>query len=148
MLETAALAKENNLKCVMITNGFINEKPLKELLPYIDAMNIDLKSFNNEFYKEIVGGDIEDVKNSIKIASRSCHVEVTNLIIPGFNDSKEEIREMAEFLSEIDENMVLHISKFFPRHKFSDIPETSEKTLYEMAFEAQKHLKNVVLGNI
>ena len=148
ILEIAENAKKNYLKNVLVTNGFINREPLLDILPFIDAVNIDLKSFNEENYRKIMGGKLDSVKETISECAGKCHLEVTTLIVPGMNDSKEEIKKLAEFLKAVDSNIVLHLSRFFPRYKWSHMQPTDIKLMYELAFEAQKHIKNVTLGNI
>lgn len=148
ILEIAPAAKRKNLKNVMVTNGFISKKPLLQILPFMDAMNIDLKSFNSRVYKNIMGGNLDDVLETIRLSAGSCHLEVTTLIIPGMNDSKEEIKEIALFLNSVDKNILLHLSAFYPRYKWSHLPPSDPKIMYSLAFEAQKYLKNVTLGNM
>ncbi|HHE40050.1 MAG TPA: AmmeMemoRadiSam system radical SAM enzyme, partial [Candidatus Cloacimonetes bacterium] len=94
ILDTAKVLRAHDLKVVLVTNGFINPEPLKQLLPYIDAMNIDLKAFNNDFYKTYCSGRLEPVKNTIGIAAQHTHLEITNLIITDLNDSRSEIEEL------------------------------------------------------
>lgn len=147
VFDCAKLASENGLKNVAVTNGYINEKPLKALLPYIDAFNIDLKSFSPDFYKSI-GGDLEVVKRSIEIASEKSHVEVTTLIIAGENDSEEEIRKLSQWLSSVNPEIPLHISRFFPAYKMKDRNPTPAETIFKLADTARKSLKYVYLGNI
>lgn len=146
VLNSAETAAENGLKNVLVTNGYINEKPLKNLLEYIDAMNIDLKSFSSDFYKKI-GGDLETVKNTIRESAKKCHVEVTTLIIPNENDSPEEMEELARWLSSVDENIPLHITRFFPRYEMSDRGPTPINKIYELAKIARERLKFVYEGN-
>ena len=112
--DTAALIHDVGLRNVVVTNGYINRGPLEELLPRIDAFNIDLKSFSEAFYKRI-GGDLETVKQSIEICAQSSHVEVTTLIIPGLNDSDEEMDALAGWLAGVSPQIPLHITRFFPR---------------------------------
>ncbi|MCL1878617.1 MAG: AmmeMemoRadiSam system radical SAM enzyme [Defluviitaleaceae bacterium] len=134
------------MKNVVVTNGFINPEPLEKLLPYIDAMNIDLKAFTTEFYKKI-GGDLDIVKNTIARAQKSCHVEITTLLIPGENDN--DIEPIAKWLaSEISPDTPLHISRFFPRHKYAHLAPTPVETILRAAEIAKKYLKNVFCGNI
>lgn len=144
--DCAVLAHKHNLKNVFITNGMICEEPLKKILPYIDAMNVDLKGFTQKFY-DLVKGDLETVKNTIKLASKHCHVEVTTLIIPGENDSDKEIDDISKWLSKIDKNIPYHISRFFPIYKMTDKDPTPIKTVYHLAEVARKNLVNVYTGN-
>ena len=114
VMDCARLAKEEGLKNVAVTNGYICEGPLMKLLPFIDAMNIDLKAFTEEFYKK-VRGNIETVKRTIALAAKKCHVEVTTLIIPGENDSEEEMEKLSSWLASINPEIPLHVTRFFPR---------------------------------
>lgn len=145
--DCAFLAREKNLKNVLVTNGYINEGPLLRLLPLIDAMNIDLKSFKPGFYQRI-GGNLEDVKRTIILCAAHCHVEVTTLIIPGENDSEEEMRELAGWLASVDPDIPLHISRFFPCYQMTDKRPTSPRKVYALADIAKKILHYVYVGNI
>ena len=146
--EAAKLAKENGLCNVLVTNGYICREPLEMLLPQIDAMNIDLKSFNSEFYRNTLKGGLEEVKSTILASAKKCHVEITTLVIPGVNDSKEEIGQIASFLSAISPQIPLHLSRFFPRFEWRDKPPTPVETLYELAETARRHLEFVYVGNV
>jgi len=149
VMDTAKLAKEKGLKNVLVTNGYINEKPLKELLPFIDAMNIDLKAFDEKFYKEICKGDLGTVLKTIKIASTSCHIEITNLVIPGFNDTTKHFENLVNWIKEnIGADIPLHFSRYFPHYKMKTSSATPIETL-EQAYEiAKRKLRYVYLGNI
>ena len=131
----------------MVTNGYINEEPLKALLPYIDAMNIDLKYFNDEGYRKI-GGGLETVKRSIEIAQKECHVEVTWLAVPGENDTVEEVEEAAKWLASVNRDIPLHISRFFPMYKVLDKKPTDRELVIKLAETAKKHLTYVYTGNM
>ena len=144
--DTSKYLHQVGLKSVLVTNGTVAEKPLRELLPLIDAMNIDLKAFNSGFY-EWISGDFETVKKTIKIAAESCHVEITTLIIPGANDSVEDMTAEAEWLSSISPDIPLHISRFFPRYRVTDRPPTLVETVYNLVNIAKKYLHNVYAGN-
>ncbi len=146
VMDCSVLAREKGLKNVLVTNGYVCREPLNNLLPYIDAMNIDLKAFNEDFYRKM-SGDLETVKNTIAIAAKSCHVEVTTLVIPGENDSAEEIKSASRWIASIDENIPYHISAFYPRYKYSDKRPTSRKSVYDLVEEAKKYLKYVYPGN-
>ncbi|HHI87549.1 MAG TPA: AmmeMemoRadiSam system radical SAM enzyme [Candidatus Cloacimonetes bacterium] len=147
ILDTAKILKENKLQVVLVTNGFINPKPLREILPLIDAMNIDLKSMNNEFYKRYCSGLLEPVKQTIKTAAPSTHIEITNLIITDLNDSRDEIEELVDFVASVDPEIPLHFSRYFPVYKMNK-PPTQPATL-KMAFDiAKKKLSYVYIGNI
>lgn len=144
--DCSIIARKNNLKNVVVTNGCFNEEPMKELLPYIDALNIDLKGFTQEFYKKI-GGDLETVRRFIKLASNYSHVEITTLVIPGENDSEDEIREISEYIASINPDIPLHISRFFPGYKMNDKKPTEIKHIYHLADIARESLKYVYEGN-
>ncbi len=149
MLETARLTKKNGLKNVVVSNGYVNPDPLKKLLPFIDAFNIDLKAYSEEFYKAQTKGKLEPVLKTLEIiASSHAHLEITNLIIPGLNDDETEFEKMTKWIASVLGNEVpLHLSRYFPQFKM-DLPSTSTKkleTLYELA---KQQLKHVYLGNV
>jgi pyruvate formate lyase activating enzyme len=149
LFETAKLARENGLKNVLVSNGYINPDPLKKLLPYIHAFNIDLKAFTDEFYRKQTKGKLEPVLKTLEIiASSQAHLEITNLVIPGLNDDETEFKKMVKWIAEnLGNEVPLHLSRYFPQHKM-DLPATSiEKleTLYELA---KQHLQYVYLGNV
>lgn len=146
VLETSKLAKENDLDIVLVTNGQINEKYLKELLPYISAWNIDLKSFSEEGYKKL-GGDFITTLRTIELASKSAHVEVTTLIVPGISDDLELMEEEAKFLANLDKEIPLHITRYVPRYKYNE-PATDINILFKMKEIAEKYLSRVKVGNI
>lgn len=147
VLDCAKLARENGLKNVVVTNGCFSLEILEELLPYIDAMNIDLKGFSQDFYHRI-GGDFEKVKNFIKHASKVAHVEVTTLIIPENNDSEEEIRNLSKFISSINSDIPLHLSRFFPNYLMKDTQPTKVQSIYNLSKIAREYLTYVYEGNI
>jgi pyruvate formate lyase activating enzyme len=144
--DCAKAAKAQGLKNIVVTNGYISEEPLMELLPYIDAFNIDLKGFSEEFYHKL-RGDLATVKRTIELAAKVCHVEVTTLIIPGENDSEEEMMELSDWLAGIRPDIPLHISRFFPRWKMQDREATSVQLVYHLANVARRKLKYVHEGN-
>jgi pyruvate formate lyase activating enzyme len=148
MLETAEKAKSAGLKTAMITNGFINPKPLEMLVPYIDAFNVDLKSFEPEFYRKITFSALNPVLENIKyLADNKKHVEITNLVIPDLNDDETEFEQMTAWISEnTGRETPFHISKYFPNYKLTK-PPTSEAKLSRLQKIAQKYLDYVYLGN-
>jgi pyruvate formate lyase activating enzyme len=148
MFDVAVLCKNNGIKTVMVSNGQINKEPLLKLIEYMDAFNIDLKSFNPEFYKKICGGEIETTKQTIElIVKNKRHLEVTMLVIKGYNDKEEEFVDMCKYLSSLDKNIVLHLSRAFPDYKmnFEITPVEILNRFYEIA---KTHLINVYKGNI
>ncbi|MGE4485311.1 MAG: AmmeMemoRadiSam system radical SAM enzyme [Oscillospiraceae bacterium] len=146
VLDCSRLAKEQGLKNVVVTNGYICEEPLKKLLPEIDAMNIDLKGYTERFYK-MLGGDLEAVRRAIELSARHCHVEVTTLIVPGENDSEEEMGALSGWLSSLNPEIPLHVTRFFPRWKMMDRDSTPVETIYRLAEKARESLKYVYEGN-
>ena len=144
--DCAALAHGKGLQTVLVTNGTICREPLLELLPLIDAMNIDLKGFTEDFYR-FVGGELETVKQTIALSAQHCHVEVTTLIVPGQNDSADEMDREAAFLASVDPAIPLHISRFFPRYRLTDRPPTPVETVYALRDIAAKRLQYVYTGN-
>ncbi len=148
VFDTAVLAKEQGLSNVLVTNGYISHKPLADILPYIDACNIDIKSFDESFYKKIVKGTLNSVKETVEIAAESCHVELTSLIIPGLNDTISNIEKMAEWIYSISPEIPLHITRFFPHYKMNNIPPTPVETLMKLKDAAGRYLKYVYVGNV
>lgn len=148
VIEASKLAKKKDLVNVLVTNGFISIEPLRELLPYIDAMNIDVKAFTERFYKKICQGSLGHVKAAVEEAAFRCHVEVTTLVIPDLNDSVEEIDELASWLASISSEIPLHLSRFFPNYLMSDKSPTPIETLKAARSQALKYLKHVHLGNV
>lgn len=147
VLETARLLSQNGFCNVMITNGFIEEEPLGELLQYIDAMNIDVKAFRPEFYEKWCDGDKEVVLKTVEQAQAHCHVEITYLLIPTLNDSEKEIRELSCWLAEMDPEIPLHFSRYFPRREM-DLPPTPLKTLEKAREIASERMSYVYIGNV
>lgn len=147
--DCAKLLKETDpaAAVVLVTNGYISEEPLKKLLPYVDAMNIDLKSFNTTYYKDLCGGSLKPVLKTIEIAAEHCHVEITTLLVSGENDNLEEVEEIAEFINSVNHDIPLHLSRYFPRYKLENSP-TDVKFMREAEKVAKKHLSKVILGNV
>lgn len=151
VLDTAKLAKKNDLKTVLVSNGTAELSVLAELAPYIDAMNIDLKGFTDEYYDKLLGGSRKQVMEFIEEAVKHCHVELTTLIIPGENDSEEEMRELSGWVRELElankKSIPLHISRFFPRFKMTDRDATPVSKVYKLADVAREKLELVYTGN-
>lgn len=149
MLEVAKKAKHNELKNVMVTNGFINQEPLNELNKYVDAYSVDLKAFNNKFFVKYTKSQLEPVKETLKnIVKAGKHLEITNLVIPGLNDSPEEFELLIKWINEnLGKDIVLHISKYYPTYKLK-IEPTSIETMLELNNIANKYLDHVFLGNV
>ena len=148
--ETAKLASKEGIKNVFVTNGYTSEEALREISPYLDAANIDLKAFTDKFYREICGARLEPVLETIKLYKElGIWIEVTTLIIPTLNDSEEELRKIAEFIKGVGDEIPWHVSAFYPTYKLMNISRTPLETLrraYEIGVEAG--LKYVYQGNV
>ena len=144
---TAKRAEQEGLNNVLVTNGFVQKEPLLELLPFIDAMNIDVKAFTDEYYRKTCGGHLDPVLRTVELAHKSCHVEITTLVVPGMNDSEEEISSLVDWIASLDPSIPLHLSRYFPRYKF-DLPPTPVATLKKAKGIALEKLKYVYLGNV
>lgn len=146
--ETCREARQKDLVNVLVTNGFVSMEPLKQLMPYIDAMNIDVKAFTPGFYRNVCKASLENVMETVEYAAQHCHVEVTTLIIPGLNDSDSDMDRQAQWLSSISPEITLHLSRYFPNYNMTDRPPTAPDTLKRLKEIAQKRLRHVFLGNI
>ena len=150
--DTAKLAKEEGLENVLVTNGTATQKVLGEILPYIDAMNIDLKAFSASFYKNLLDGDFQMVKDFITTAVQSCHVELTTLIIPGENDNEQEMRELSGWVADLEKQynkkIPLHITRFFPTFKLTNKEPTPVSTIFQLVEVAKEKLDFVFPGNV
>lgn len=148
VLDTARMAKSQSLENVLVTNGYVNPEPLEEILPFIDAMNIDLKSIDEDFYRRICRGGLEPVLYTIKRAAKSCHIELTNLVITGLNDSDDNIMRLVDWIYDnLGDSVPLHFSRCFPCYKLNN-PVTSLEALNRAERIAKKKLRYVYLGNI
>ncbi len=151
MIDIAKIAKENNIKNILVSNGFINPEPLKELCKYIDAANIDIKSINNNFYKEYCHGTINPVLKTIKtLHENNIWLELTTLIIPNLNDANDEISLLCKWIvKNIGKEVPLHFSRFYPYYKLTNISPTSEQKLFEAKNIALSNkIKYVYIGNL
>lgn len=149
MTDTARLVRESGLKNVVVSNGFINPEPLKELLETTDAFNIDLKAFNDFFYKKVTGGRLVPVMDSLKMIHQAGrHLEITLLLIPGLNDSPEEFERMLEWIAgQLSPDIPLHLTRYFPAWKM-DRPPTPLHTLHQFTEMAGSKLNFVYTGNV
>jgi pyruvate formate lyase activating enzyme len=149
MLETAEAVHSAGMKNVMVSNGFINSEPLERLMPLMDAFNIDLKSFNDDFYRKLTGGRLEPVLETMKsIVKAGKHLEITHLIIPGLNDSESEFLCLTDWIiEELGADVPLHLSRYFPAFKLS-LPPTPLGTLKHFASLAAEKLHFVYTGNV
>ena len=144
--DTARLVRERGMKNVLVTNGCAEPLVLEELLPYVDAMNIDLKGFTGEWYEKL-GGDLETVKRFIARAAQDCHVELTTLIVPGENDSEEEMDREARWIASLDWEIPLHVTRFFPQYRMADKAPTPVERVYRLRNTAAQWLRYVYVGN-
>ena len=145
--DCAKLVHEAGLKNVLVSNGSVELKILEEIIPYIDAMNIDLKGYSENYYRKLLKGDRKQVLDFITEAAKHCHIELTTLIIPNENDSIEEMKELSAWIASIDKTIPLHISRFFPCFNMTDRGPTSVKRVYELADVAREKLDFVYTGN-
>jgi pyruvate formate lyase activating enzyme len=147
VVDAAEAARARGLKNVLVTNGCINPEPASALLPLIDAANVDLKTFNPDFYTRELGGDLDTVKEFISLFARKTHVEVTTLVIPGKNDSEAEIDEISSFLASINSDIPYHLSCYYPTYKYV-IHRTPPETVEKLARRARRKMKFVYTGNV
>lgn len=146
--DVALRAKDKGLYTVMVSNGYVNSDPLTEITGFIDAFNIDLKAFDETFYRKLTGASLEPVKKALRqIAKSGRHLEVTTLVIPGRNDDESEMDHETKWISEeLGPHTPFHLSRYFPTYKRDD-PATPQATLDRLSEIASKHLKNVYMGN-
>lgn len=147
VLECAKAFRAAGMKNVLVTNGYVNPAPLAELLPFVDAMNIDLKSMDPAFYRKICGGDLAPVLATIRAAARATHVELTTLLYTGHNDAEGDVRKVVDFVADTDREIPLHISRYFPMHRATAPPTAPDRlaTAYRIAREK---LPYVYVGNV
>ena len=154
--DTSYLVRQNGMKNVLVTNGTAELPILEEILPYIDAMNIDLKGFTDRYYREVLDGSRQMVLDFIARAVQTCHVELTTLIIPGENDAEEEMREMTAWIASLPggechasgKEIPLHITRFFPRFHMTDREATKIRTIFRLVETAKEQLTYVYTGNV
>lgn len=149
--DTAKLIKKADMKTVLVTNGTATPQILDKLLPFVDAMNIDLKGFTQTYYQKL-GGSLEAVKEFIQLAASGCHVELTTLIVPGENDSITQMEEEAGWIASVKTvnssgQIPLHVTRFFPKYHMTDKNPTDVRQIHRLANAAGKYLKNVFVGN-
>jgi|SRR5690554_601323 len=144
--DTSRLAREQGLKNVLVTNGYLNPEPLQELIPLIDGVNLDLKGWTDDFYREYCEGRAAPVKKTAELLAGRVPLEVTNLLIPGANDTEEEIREMVRFVAGLDRKIPFHFSRYFPHYRL-ETPPTPLKVLEKAYRMAKEELDYVYVGN-
>ncbi|NYB52895.1 MAG: AmmeMemoRadiSam system radical SAM enzyme [Methanobacteriaceae archaeon] len=148
--DSAKLAKKNDVKTVYVTNGYMSQESLDLISPYLDAANVDLKGMSDTFYQELCQARLEPVLENIQIMhDQGIHLEVTNLVIPGYNDSHEDLSALVKFMAEVDVEIPLHFTRFYPHYHMKQVPPTPVETLekaQKMATEAG--IKYVYVGNV
>lgn len=147
LTDTMPRVRERGLRNVLITNAYLEPEPWGHLLKWTDAANIDLKGFDGDYYRQFCSGKLEPVLNNIKEAVGKIHLELTSLIIPGENDRPEQIRKMAQWIAELDPEIPLHLSRYFPNYQMTN-PATSIETMEEALAIAKESLQYVYLGNV
>jgi len=147
ILSCMEAARQGGLENILVTNGHAREEAAKEILDRTDATNVDLKSWEAAWYRDELGGDLATVKRFLELAVERTHLEVTTLVIPGCNDSAEEIRGIAEFLAGLSPDIPLHLSAYRPMYRY-DRPPTQRDTLETLANAARESLRYVYLGNV
>jgi pyruvate formate lyase activating enzyme len=149
--DTAKLAHEHGIKNVYVSNGFMSQAALDMIEPYLDGINVDLKAFNDSFYRDRCQARLEPVKRNIAHIARATDIwiEITTLLIPGLNDSEDELQAMAKWLVEVNPELVWHVTAFHPDYEMRDRPRTSQRALaraYEIGKGAGLHY--VYVGNV
>jgi len=148
VLEAAELARAADLKNVLVTNGYVQEAPLRQMLPFIDAMNVDVKSMSERFYRELCRGKPEPPRRTVELAKEyGCEVEITNLVIPNWNDTEQDFRALVDWAASVDQNLPMHFSRYHPDYRLAE-PPTSAQTLLRAREIAREKLNYVYLGNL
>jgi pyruvate formate lyase activating enzyme len=149
-LDTMKLARSEGIKNTWVSNGYFTDETLELIAPYLDAINIDLKSFSEKNYQKFCGAKLKPVLENIKkVHDKKIHLEITTLLIPKVNDSIPELKKIAKFIAGIDVNIPWHISRFFPAYKTDDLPRTPKETMEKAVEIGEKTgLKNVYFGNM
>lgn len=145
--DTAQLVREAGMVNVLVTNGMVQEAPLRELLPLIDAMNVDIKFWSKEHYRKLCEGPGWRARDTVEIAHTQCHVEITVLIIPGYNDTDEELTNIFTWAATVDPTMPVHLSRYHPAYRLQ-VPPTPPETLLRAYQLAREHLQYVYVGNL
>lgn len=149
VIDVAKQLRKHGLKTVLVTNGCVNGEIADQALPWVDALNVDLKSFQADVYAQTLKGDLETVKTFIEKAAKRCHVELTTLIVPGMNAEPDEMRELSSWVASLEggTQIPLHVTRFFPRHKMSNAAPADVALVYELAEVARENLQYVYVGN-
>ena len=145
--DTGRLVHKAGLLNVLVTNGTAELPVLEAIAPYIDAMNIDLKGFTDRYYTDVLQGDRRMVMDFIRRAADICHVELTTLIVPGENDDEEEMRSLSAWIADLNKDIALHISRFFPQFRMRGRNATDVAKIYRLKEIAEENLRYVYTGN-
>ncbi len=148
--DTSRLAKDNGLYNIFVTNGYMTKDAIEMIGPYLDAANVDLKAYSDEFYQNLCGGKLKSVLDSIRhLIEQNVWIEITTLLIPGKNDSEQELSCIAEFIAGVDLNIPWHISRYHPDYKYLESLPTPIESLEKARYIGMnKGLKNIYLGNV
>ncbi len=152
VVDAAKEVHNRGLKTVLVSNGCVSREICEKVTEHIDAMNIDLKGFTDEYYSKVLGGSRQMVMDFIECASKKSHMEVTTLIVPGYNDTTEEMEKLSDWIANLNggsgaKEIALHISRYFPRFKMRDVPATNVGLIHKLAEVAGKNLEHVFIGN-
>ncbi|MBQ9632524.1 MAG: AmmeMemoRadiSam system radical SAM enzyme [Lachnospiraceae bacterium] len=147
IIDCGVLARKRDLCIVLVSNGTADPSVIRRLLPYVDAANIDLKGFSSDIYDRL-GGSFDSVKETIALCCRNWHVEITSLIVEGFNDSPSDMEQEARWIASLDSSIPLHITRSFPHYRMPDLTPTSPALMQEMKAIAERYLAYVHLGNL
>lgn len=150
MLETAKLAREEGIKNVMVTNGYMSRKALDMMEPYLDGANVDLKAFSEEFYKKYCGARLAPVLDTIRAMKEyGIWIELTTLLIPDLNSEEDEIKELISFILDVDETIPWHVSRFFPHHRLLDVHPTHTRSIFDaLDLGKEMGLQYIYAGNV
>lgn len=148
IMDVAPKVHQAGMDNILVTNGYIEAEPLKEMLAYIDAVNLDIKGFTEGYYQDACKGRLEPVLSSARLYKQACHLEITTLIVPGENDDDHQLTHLFQWIArELGKETPVHLSRYFPRYEY-DKPATPAATLYRARELAMQQLENVYLGNI
>lgn len=145
--DCAKLVRAKGLLNVVVTNGYINPEPLQELLPWIDAWNVDIKSIRQEFYQRFCGAKLAPVLRNVKIIAQHAHLEITHLIVTAGNDDLQQISELVDWIAEVSSEIPVHFTRYYPQYKW-EAPPTDPELLQQAREVAKRKLKWVYLGNL
>lgn len=147
IMDVAPLLQEKGLKLVLVSNGYLQKEPLEKLVPFIDAINVDVKAFRESFYQKFCQGSLKYVMETVERLVGKTHLEISTLLIPGENDMIEDIKELSQWLARMDKNIVLHLSRYYPAYKLN-LPPTSVDTILVAQETAREYLPFVYTGNV